>query len=612
MFLRPRNRYKTYITCLTALCASLSLTVIVLFAGIAAACEGTGEPGCTEAPSATTQAASSIGSSSATLNGSVNPHGCETTYTIKYGLTTSYGSTIMGTAGNSTFPVPVSNTAFSLNPSTTYHYQVYATNSKGTTPGGDVTFTTKANSEPPPPTEKPSVTTEAASGVASQGAILNGSVNPKGSSTTYKFEYGTTKGSLTKSTSSSSAGSGTTSAKVSKSVVLEPGTTYWFRISATNANGTTQGGELSLTTPALVTSWSIQSIPTPTGAKSSSLAFGSCTASNACTSVGAYVDSSGTRLPLAERWNGTAWTAQTPPSPTGAVSSGLSGVSCTSSTWCGAAGQHVESSTAKSFAETWNGSSWTTQTTPSPTGAVGVSLRAISCTSSTACTAVGSYYTGSANTVLAMRWNGISWAIQSVPTPSGSTHSGLHGVSCSSSTACTAVGYSETGVGERSALAESWNGSTWTIQSTAKRTGTTWATLQDVSCTSASACTAVGGDFISGSPQKALVQRWNGTSWTLQTSPEPSGSEFGGLEGVSCVSATACTAVGAYGYGSADLPLVVRWNGSSWSLMAAPIPSGSTYTQLEAVACTSITECLATGYYRNSSGTDLALAMRSS
>jgi hypothetical protein len=100
------------------------------------------------------------------------------------------------------------------------------------------------------------------------------------------------------------------------------------------------------------------------------------------------------------------------------------------------------------------------------------------------------------------------------------------------------------------------------------------------------------------------VERWNGTSWAIQTNPTPEGSE---LEGVSCVSTTACTAVG---YVGTPEPLIERWNGASWSPMPAPNPAGSTYTWLESVVCTSTTECIANGYYRNPS--DQALTMKSS
>lgn len=607
--MRPRSTPLTYITCLFTLCASASFTVLLLFAGIAAACEGaTGEPTCTTKPVATTEAATSITYESAQLNGSVDPNGCQTTFTFKYGPSTSYGYAITGNAGSSNFSTPVSGTPI-LEPSTTYHVRLFATNAAGTAEGSDLSFTTPAK-PPPPPQEKPSATTEAATEIGSSVATLNGSVNPRGAETTYKFEYGLAKESLKYSTGSVNAGSGTTSQKVKGiQVALSPSTTYWFRISAKNSAGTTVGNEMSFTTPAMTTSWSIPTVPIPTGATASQLASGSCTAANACTTVGNYVNSGGTRLPLAERWNGTSWTAQTPPNPTGAGFSFLSSVSCTSGTACTAAGEYYDGTTMRPLAESWNGTSWVQQTTPSLVGAANVRLRAISCTSSAACTAVGKYESGSSTLTLAMRWNGSSWTIQSTPNPTGSTYNTLNGVSCTSSTACTAVGRYETSSGEYKTLAEFWNGSTWAIQSSA----TTAGLLEDISCTSSTACTAVGGSFVSGIPERALIERWNGTSWAIQTNAEPAGSEAGELHGVSCVSATSCTTVGSYYYaGGTSAPLIERWNGSAWSAMAAPNPTGSTYTWLDSVTCTSITECVANGYYRDSSGKDLALTMRSS
>ncbi len=98
--------------------------------------------------------------------------------------------------------------------------------------------------------QAPAVSTNAASGVFSAGATLNGSVNPEGQSTTYKFDYGTSTsyGSSVPSPAGS-AGSGTSTVNESATLNgLRSGTTYHYRIEATNATGTTNGPDQTFTT----------------------------------------------------------------------------------------------------------------------------------------------------------------------------------------------------------------------------------------------------------------------------------------------------------------------------------------------------------------------------
>ena len=93
---------------------------------------------------------------------------------------------------------------------------------------------------------------------------------------------------------------------------------------------------------------------------------------------------------------------------------------------------------------------------------------------------------------------------------------------------------------------------------------------------------------------RTLVESWNGASWSVVPSPSPGAGSF--LGGVSCVSATACTAAGYYNPTSNTRgTLVESWNGSSWSVV--PSPSRGSHSALDDVSCASTTACTATGYY---------------
>jgi hypothetical protein len=248
------------------------------------------------------------------------------------------------------------------------------------------------------------------------------------------------------------------------------------------------------------------------------------------------------------------------------------------------------------FAEAWNGTSWRIQSTRNPlSGASRGALNGVSCTSATACTAVGSYTnTSGTQTALAEGWDGTSWRIQPTPDPGGAGSSALNGVSCASPTACIAVGSYTTSPGNVQALAEAWDGTSWTIQDTpnlAPQDRGTW--LDAVSCSSGTACTAVGGwsaYHVSG----FVADFWDGTTWTIQSTPS---STFPGgeLNGVSCTSATACTAVGELSSAvGLPAPVADTWDGTSWTLQNTPTPG---YTHFNAVSCTSATVCTAVGSY---------------
>lgn len=114
----------------------------------------------------------------------------------------------------------------------------------------------------------------------------------------------------------------------------------------------------------------------------------------------------------------------------------------------------------------------------------------------------------------------------------------INSLSCSSSRFCIAVG--DSGYGGDQAFAEIWNGTIWSIQRIARVAGAT--DLSSVSCTSRSACIAVGARFDSAlTNETPLIERWDGASWSVERVPGTHGAV---LQAVSCASHVVCTALG--------------------------------------------------------------------
>jgi hypothetical protein len=316
----------------------------------------------------------------------------------------------------------------------------------------------------------------------------------------------------------------------------------------------------------------------------------SCTASNECTAVGEYNGAS-LVTPLAMRWNGSSWTSQSTPAL--AESAGFRDVSCAKSTECLAVGWIGKPS--KPMAELWNGKEWKTQSVPLPAEATGGALESVSCSS--VCFAVGYWLTKTGvNRTYSIQWSGTEWILRTpLNGSSGSNH--LYGVSCS--TFCFAVGEYADGLGNVLTLIERWNGTEWTIQSSENIEGQSVNALYDVSCTSNEACTAVGGFWNgAGTLQKTLAERWNGKSWKIQSTPNPAESKDAVLYGVSCVSLTICEAAGFNINGSkTTVSLAEVWSEGSWAIQTTPNPLSSTSTVFRGMVCVSSTFCFGVGNY---------------
>ncbi|HEV2361533.1 MAG TPA: hypothetical protein VGS21_07515, partial [Acidimicrobiales bacterium] len=247
-------------------------------------------------------------------------------------------------------------------------------------------------------------------------------------------------------------------------------------------------------------------------------------------------------------WNGSAWQTGSIPLPAGSFLATLTGLSCSSPSFCMAVGNYATGD----FSVVWNGTSW--KLAPL-IGGQNDRWWAVSCSASTWCLAVGSSYVSTAFVPIADKWTGSAWANAKAPLPPGGAAGELDGVSCVSSLFCMAVGsYHTANAAEDAAWASELSSGVWTATATTPSSSPS-STLGSVSCVSASSCVAAGD----GSPALAVgpavgevptVDAWNGSAWTGSTvSPMASGAW---LYGVSC-SGASCVSVGSQATANADL-----------------------------------------------------------
>ena len=310
---------------------------------------------------------------------------------------------------------------------------------------------------------------------------------------------------------------------------------------------------------------------------------------------------------------GTGWSVFASPNPSGGGL--LTGVTCASGSQCWAVGYNNPTpggGVHQTVIEQWNGTSWTIVTSSNTSPNQYNELHGVTCSSASDCWAVGFYYNGSYQTLIE-HWNGSSWAIVTSPNTSATQWNQLYAVTCTSTSDCWAAGdYVVTDVlGDQffQTLVEHWNGTSWTIVSSPNTITVAGHPLASnrfygVTCASASDCWAVGysdnGNAFFGEPLQTLIEHWNGNSWAIVTSPN-NGTATNLLNGVTCVSASQCLAVGFYfnGNGSVFQTLIEQWNGTAWAIVTSPNPSVHA-NELFGVTCPSASECWGAGIHAES------------
>jgi hypothetical protein len=305
--------------------------------------------------------------------------------------------------------------------------------------------------------------------------------------------------------------------------------------------------------------WSAVAAPEPRRAIGGSLEAVWCGRGPDCLAAGYYATSSPTEFPLVERWNGVRWSRVSAPDA-GSTSVGLYGLACTSARDCWAVGTDDRATVA----EHWNGTAWSVVPSPNVGSGGDYPGAAVACPAAGDCWAVWTWHSASGTRygTLTAHWNGSAWSRVTTPT-AGNSQSMLNDIYCSSGTACLAVG----GGPKAAVLAERWNGSAWSVvtdRGLPRRSG-----LAGVWCSRAAACLAVGGRYIGREGGANLAARWNGTAWSTQATPNLADWPINGLSDLACTSTSNCWAVGSTlnpGAPGVTQRIIEHWNGRKWSL----------------------------------------------
>jgi hypothetical protein len=188
----------------------------------------------------------------------------------------------------------------------------------------------------------------------------------------------------------------------------------------------------------------------------------------------------------------------------------------------------------------------------------------VSASSATNAWAVGRTHSGQ---MLALHWNGTRWT--RTPLPAGSRLGSLDLVATASKADAWAIGEGTHG----NNIFLHWNGKRWSRAVVPANRD--FFFLRAITATSASNAWIVGSTG-SGTGAKTVILHWNGKKWTRVPSPNrPEGNDGDGLFAVAASSARSAWAVGGASAGGGEsVPLIERWNGTTWKLVSSPVADG--------------------------------------
>ena len=274
---------------------------------------------------------------------------------------------------------------------------------------------------------------------------------------------------------------------------------------------------------------------------------------------------------VAYHWNGTAWSLT--PTPNLGEYGALDGVSASSATDAWAVGfTMIRRHDYGTLIEHWNGSTWSANSVDAISG-FAARLTGVVDLSPTNVWAVGEGATGG----LIEQWNGSAWNVVTLPDPSFTPATG-NAISADSASDIWVVGTTINAATETSVPeALHFNGTAWTVVAVPQPSQSS-GTLSAVTALAPGNAWAVGeasgaGSAIGGS---TLIEHWNGSAWSVVPSPTP--GAYPTLSGVAGRSAADVYAVGTNlpsVNGGPEQAMILRWNGSAWSVDSSGAFGGS-------------------------------------
>ena len=358
-------------------------------------------------------------------------------------------------------------------------------------------------------------------------------------------------------------------------------------------------------------SWTFKQVTAPLNSSEARLSNVSCTSPTFCVAAGSFSTSlNGDFYAFMSVFDGTNWSARQAETYLNTGPSAIKSVSCTSPTFCVAVGYFTDtSSKQEGFISIYNGAVWQDSRFVFPTSITnfydptGEEINSVSCTSTTFCVAAGRYFTDQDEVAFVSVYNGTTWEVSDQGPPSTWSSSDAVSVSCTSLTFCAAIGEYFYSTYLYRQFVSTFNGKLWDYKEFTLPIGSS-SMLSKISCTSSIFCVA-GGSYFSdkssgNTPDAVFLSFFNGSKWVAKQIKLPR-THGPGINSVSCTSSTFCVA--SIRFDTNDAPptvghVSVVYDGTKLTSMLSK--GKSTFTDPPyAVSCTTAKFCAEYGGHSN-------------